>query len=64
MPGVDKTAPATRTRLTAEQRRESVLDAATEVISRGLITKPAMPGHPAAGAKPGPLALPFNDGAC
>jgi len=33
MPNVDKTAPARRTRLTAEQRRESILDAATEVFA-------------------------------
>jgi len=30
---VDKTAPPRRTRLTAEQRRESILDAATEVFA-------------------------------
>src|SRR6516162_5189347 len=30
---VDDTAPARRTRLTAEQRRESILDAATEVFA-------------------------------
>jgi AcrR family transcriptional regulator len=33
MHSVDKTAPARRTRLTAEQRRESILDAATEVFA-------------------------------
>jgi len=33
MHGVDKTAPARRTRLTAEQRRESILKAATEVFA-------------------------------
>ena len=33
MPSVDKTAPLRRTRLTAEQRRESILDAATEVFA-------------------------------
>ena len=33
MPSVDKTAPARRTRLPAEQRRESILDAATEVFA-------------------------------
>ena len=30
---VGKTAPARRTRLTAERRRESILDAATEVFA-------------------------------
>ena len=30
---VDKTAPPRRTRLTAEQRRESILNAATEVFA-------------------------------
>ena len=33
MHGVDNTAPARRTRLTAEQRRESILRAATEVFA-------------------------------
>ena len=33
MHGVDNTAPARRTRLTAEQRRESILKAATEVFA-------------------------------
>jgi AcrR family transcriptional regulator len=33
MPDVDKAAPPRRTRLTAEQRRESILDAATEVFA-------------------------------
>jgi AcrR family transcriptional regulator len=33
MQHVDDTAPARRTRLTAEQRRESILDAATEVFA-------------------------------
>jgi AcrR family transcriptional regulator len=33
MPSVDKTAPRRRTRLTAGQRRESILDAATEVFA-------------------------------
>src|SRR5215470_9846396 len=33
MPNVDKTAPARRTRLTAEERRESILNAATEVFA-------------------------------
>src|SRR5215471_9461561 len=33
MPSVNKTAPARRTRLTAEQRRESILAAATEVFA-------------------------------
>jgi AcrR family transcriptional regulator len=33
MPSVDKTAPARRARLTAEQRRESILEAATEVFA-------------------------------
>ena len=33
MPTADKPAPARRTRLTAEQRRESILEAATEVFA-------------------------------
>jgi AcrR family transcriptional regulator len=33
MPSADRTAPARRTRLTAEKRRESILDAATEVFA-------------------------------
>src|SRR5215470_11770078 len=33
MPSVNKTAPARRARLPAEQRRESILDAATEVFA-------------------------------
>src|SRR5258708_3706278 len=33
MPSADKTVPARRTRLTAEQRRESILEAATEVFA-------------------------------
>src|SRR6516162_7809556 len=33
MHGVDNTAPVRRTRLTAEQRRESILKAATEVFA-------------------------------
>jgi AcrR family transcriptional regulator len=33
MPTVDETAPARRTRLTAAQRRKSILDAATEVFA-------------------------------
>jgi hypothetical protein len=33
MHGVGDTAPARRTRLTAEQRRESIVNAATEVFA-------------------------------
>jgi AcrR family transcriptional regulator len=33
MPGTDRAAPVRRTRLPAEQRRESILDAATEVFA-------------------------------